>query len=118
MGDCLYTVALEVINTSLQDKPALEDADKTHATTQVAKIIYNYYVIITCNNKLFNNFKVDFKDQTKDMFLKVKQNTLKALKTVLQYKRIYTGNNCARVVNSVYKTLAIDNSPKQDPTEF
>ena len=46
------------------------------------------------------------------MFLKVKQNTLKALKTVLQYKGIYTGNNCARVVNSVYKTLAIDNSPK------
>ena len=112
MRDCPYTVGLNVINTSLWDIPALEDADKTHATTWVAKIVHDYYVTITCDNELFDNFKIDFEDWTKDMFLRVKRNTLKALKTVLRYKGIYTGNNRARVVNSVYKTLAIDNSPK------
>jgi hypothetical protein len=33
MEDCPYTVGLKVIDTSLWDIPALEDADATHATT-------------------------------------------------------------------------------------
>jgi hypothetical protein len=31
---------------------------------------------------------------------------------MLQYREIYTSNNCVRVANSLYKTLAIDNIPK------
>ena len=71
MEDCLYTVALKVINTSLQDVPILEDANETHATTQVAKIIYNYNTVIVWDEQLFDDYKVDFEGQTKDMFLKV-----------------------------------------------
>jgi hypothetical protein len=33
MRGCPYTVALDVIDTSLWDIPAPEDADATHATT-------------------------------------------------------------------------------------
>ena len=62
--------------------------------------------------KLFNNYKVDFKGWTKDMFLKVDRNTLKSLKTVLRYRGIYTGNNRARVADSMYKTLAMENPPE------
>jgi hypothetical protein len=46
------------------------------------------------------------------MFLKVDRNTLKSLKTVLRHRGIYTGNNRARVVDSMYKTLAMENSPE------
>jgi hypothetical protein len=62
MRDCPYTVGLNVINTSLWDVPALEDADETHATTWVAKIVHDYYVTMTCDNELFDDFKIDFED--------------------------------------------------------
>ncbi|KAF1970758.1 hypothetical protein BU23DRAFT_581893 [Bimuria novae-zelandiae CBS 107.79] len=116
--DCPYIVGLDVINTSLWDIPAPADADKTHAITWVAKMVHDYYVVIICDDELFDDFKVDFEDWTRDMFLKVERSTLKALKTVLWYKGIYTGNNRARVVDFIYKTRAMDNSPEWDPAEF
>ncbi|KAE8821935.1 hypothetical protein HRS9139_01239 [Pyrenophora teres f. teres] len=94
MGDCPYTVALDVINTSLWDVPVTEDANEAHATTWVAKMIHDYNLAM------------------------VDRNTLKSLKTVLRYRGIYTGNNRARVADSLYKTLAMDDIPKWDPAEF
>jgi hypothetical protein len=67
---------------------------------------------------LFDDFKVDFEAWTRDLFLKVDRNTLKSLKTVLRYRGIYTSNNRAGVADSLYKTLAMDNTPKWDPAEF
>ncbi|KAF1972350.1 hypothetical protein BU23DRAFT_468015, partial [Bimuria novae-zelandiae CBS 107.79] len=46
MGDCLYPVALESVNTSLWDVPVPTDADEMHATTWVAKIIRDYKALI------------------------------------------------------------------------
>jgi hypothetical protein len=46
MGDCPYTVTLDDINTSLWDVPVPEDADETHATTWVAKMIHDYNLAI------------------------------------------------------------------------
>jgi hypothetical protein len=43
MRGCLYTVALDVINTSLWDVPAPQDAEETHVTTWVAKTVYDHY---------------------------------------------------------------------------
>jgi hypothetical protein len=61
MEDCLYTVALKVIDTSLWDVPALQDADETHATTWVAKIVHDYNVAIVWDNNLFDDYLGDFK---------------------------------------------------------
>jgi hypothetical protein len=118
MRDCPYTVALDVINTSLWDVPAAEDADETHATTWVAKMVHDYNGAMVWDHELFDDYKVDFEGWTRDMFLKVDRNTLKSLKTVLRHRGIYTGNNRARVVDSMYKTLAMENSPEWDPVEF
>jgi hypothetical protein len=43
MRDCPYTVALDSIDTSLWDVPVPEDANETHATTWVTKIVHDYY---------------------------------------------------------------------------
>jgi hypothetical protein len=118
MRDCPYTVALDFIDTSLWDVPAPAGADKTHTTTWVAKMVRDYNVAMVLDDKIFDDFKVDFVNWTRDLFLKVERNTLKALKTVLRHRGIYTGNNRARVVDSMYKTLAMENSPEWDPAEF
>jgi hypothetical protein len=112
MGDCPYTVALDAINTSLWDVPVPEDANKTHATTWVAKMVHDYNLAMVWDDQLFDDYKVDFEGWTRDLFHKVDRNTLKSLKTVLRYRGIYTGNNCARVADSLYKTLAMDDIPK------
>jgi hypothetical protein len=121
MGDCPYTVALDVVNTSLWDVPVPEDANGTHATTWVAKMIHDYNVAMVWDDQLFDDYKVDFEGWTRDLFLKVERNTLKtlkSLKTALRHRGIYTGNNRARVADSLYKTLAMDNVPEWDPAEF
>ncbi|KAE8822073.1 hypothetical protein HRS9139_10475 [Pyrenophora teres f. teres] len=118
MGECPYTVALDVINTSLWDVPVTEDANEAHATTWVAKMIHDYNLAMVWDDQLFDDYKVDFEGWTRDLFLKVDRNTLKSLKTVLRYRGIYTGNNRARVADSLYKTLAMDDIPKWDPAEF
>ena len=118
MRNCPYPVALDFIDTSLWDVPALTDADETHATTWVAKMIDEYSGAMVWDDQLFDDFKVDFEGWTKDTFLKVERNTLRSLKTVLRNRGIYTGKNRATVVNSMYKTLAMDNPPEWDPVEF
>ena len=118
MEDCPYTVAVKVIDTSLWDVPAREDADAIHATTWVAKMIHDYNLAMVWDDQLFDDYKVDFEGWTRDLFLKVDRNTLKSLKTVLRYRGIYTGNNRARVADSLYKTLAMDDIPEWDPAEF
>jgi hypothetical protein len=60
MRDCLYTVALDSIDTSLWDVPVPEDADETHATTWVAKMIYDYHTAMVWDDQLFDEYKVDF----------------------------------------------------------
>jgi hypothetical protein len=115
MGDCPYTVALDVVNTSLWDVPVPEDANET---TWVAKMIQDHNVAMVWDDQLFDDYKVDFEGWTRDLFLKVERNTLKSLKTALRHRGIYTGNNRARVADSLYKTLAMDNVPEWDPAEF
>jgi hypothetical protein len=81
-------------------------------------MIDDYSGAMVWDDQLFYDFKVDFEGWTRDLFLKVKRTTLKSLKTVLRYRGIYTGNNRARVADSLYKTLAMDDIPEWDPAEF
>lgn len=118
MEDCPYTVALKVIDTSLWDVPPTEDADATHVTTWVAKMVHDYNVAMVWDNYLFDDYLGDFEGWTKEMFLKVERYTLKSLKTVLQHRGVYTGNNRARVADSLFKLLGEENSPKWDPADF
>jgi hypothetical protein len=52
------------------------------------------------------------------MFLKVERYTLKSLKTMLQYRGVYTGNNCVRVVDSLFNLLGRENALEWDPADF
>ena len=60
MRHCPYIVGLDFIDTSLWDVPAPADADETHATTWVAKMVHDYYVATVWDDELFDDFKVDF----------------------------------------------------------
>ncbi|KAF1941074.1 hypothetical protein EJ02DRAFT_493290 [Clathrospora elynae] len=102
MGNCPYAVALERIDTSLWGIPAPADASKAHATTWVAKTIHDYHLAMVWDNHLFDDYLGDFEGWTKEMFLKVERGRLKSLKTVLWHRGVYTGNNCARIANSLY----------------
>jgi hypothetical protein len=42
------------------------------------------------------------------MFLKVERYTLKSLKTVLRHRGVYTGNNWAKIVDSQYNVVDIE----------
>jgi hypothetical protein len=44
------------------------------------------------------------------MFLKVERYTLKSLKTVLQHRGVYTGNNRAKIVDSLYSIVGIEDA--------
>ncbi|KAF1828151.1 hypothetical protein BDW02DRAFT_618441 [Decorospora gaudefroyi] len=92
MRRCPYTVAFDYIDTSLWGIPTPEDADETHATTWVAKTVHDYH--------------------------KVERSTLKSLKTVLRRHGVYTGNNRARVADSLFNLLGGENPPEWDPVEF
>ncbi|KAF1964084.1 hypothetical protein BU23DRAFT_585750 [Bimuria novae-zelandiae CBS 107.79] len=98
MGDYPYLVALESVNTSLWDVPILIDVDEMHAITWVTKIIRDYNI--------------------KELFYKVNRNTLKSLKMVLRHREVYTGNNRARLTNSLYNLSTLKNTPEWDPVEF
>jgi hypothetical protein len=81
-------------------------------------MVHDYNVAIVWDNYLFNDYLRDFEGWTKDMFLKVERYTLKSLKTVLQHRGVCTGNNRAKIVDSLYSMMDMENAPKWDPTDF
>ncbi|KAF2744305.1 hypothetical protein M011DRAFT_470717, partial [Sporormia fimetaria CBS 119925] len=118
MGDCPYAVALDVVDTALWDIPATEDSSQRHVTTWVAKTIHDYHVSMAWDDNLFADYQWDFEGWTKDMFLKVERNTLRSLKTVLRNRGVYTGNNRARIADSLCSILGIEDPLPWDPVEF
>jgi hypothetical protein len=118
MRHCPYTVAFEYIDTSLWGIPAPEDADETHATTWVAKIVHDYNVAMVWDNDLFGDYLEDFEGWTKDMFLKVERNTLRSLKTVLRHRGVYTGNNRAKIVDSLHSMVDMKDALEWDLADF
>ncbi|KAF7444144.1 hypothetical protein A1F99_122180 [Pyrenophora tritici-repentis] len=118
MENCPYTVALKVINTALWGVPAPADANETHATTWVAKAIHDYNVSMAWDDDLFIDYKWDFEGWTKELFSKVERGTLRSLKSVLRHRGVYTGNNHARVADSLYNILGIENTLEWEPAEF
>ena len=118
MEDCPYSVALKVIDTSLWDIPATVDSSAEHATTWVAKAIHDYNVSMAWDDDLFADYKWDFEDWTKEMFGKVERTTLRSLKSILRHRGVYTGNNHARLADSLYSLLGKDEPLVWDPTEF
>jgi hypothetical protein len=118
MRNCPYTVALDVINTSLWDVPVPEDADATHATTWVAKTVHDYHVGMAWDENLYFDYQWDFEGWTRELFQKVERNTLKSLKTVLRHRGVYTGKIRARVADSLFNLLGGENPPEWDDAEF
>ncbi|KAF1360712.1 hypothetical protein EJ07DRAFT_85816, partial [Lizonia empirigonia] len=118
MRDCPYGVALDTINTSLWGIPALPDSSEIHATTWVAKTIHDYDIGMVWDDNLFDDYLGDFEGWTKELFLRVERVTLKSLKTILRHRGVYTGNNRARIADSLYNLLCMENTPEWDPVEF
>lgn len=70
------------------------------------------------DDNLFADYQWDFEGWTKDMVLKVERNTLRSLKTVLRNRGVYTGNNQARIADSLCSILGIEDPLAWDPVEF
>ncbi|KAF1974006.1 hypothetical protein BU23DRAFT_567798 [Bimuria novae-zelandiae CBS 107.79] len=64
------------------------------------------------------DYYCDFEGWTKELFYKVDCDTLKSLKMVLRHRGVYTGNNRARLANSLYNLSTLENTPEWDPVEF
>ena len=118
MEDCPYTVALQVIDTSLWNVPTPEDADETHATTWVAKAVHDYHGGMDWDERLYFNYQWDCEGWTRELFYKVERTTLRALKTVLRHRGVYTGKFRARVADSLFNLLGGENAPEWDLVEF
>ncbi|KAF7455130.1 hypothetical protein A1F99_023880 [Pyrenophora tritici-repentis] len=70
------------------------------------------------DDDLFIDYKWDFEGWTKELFSKVERGTLRSLKSVLRHRGVYTGNNHARVADSLYNILGIENTLEWEPAEF
>jgi hypothetical protein len=112
MENCQYTVAPKVINTSLWDISAPADADEAYTTTWVAETVHYYHVGVAWDETLYFDYQWDFEGWTRELFEKVERNTLRCLKTVLRHRGVYTGNNRARVADSLFNLLGGENPPE------
>jgi hypothetical protein len=82
------------------------------ATVNQGARLTDYNVVMVWDNNLFNNCLNDFEGWTKAMFLKVERHTLKLLKTILQHRGVYKGNNRAKIVDSIYIMVDLEDALK------